>query len=58
VPVIHIEPPRPQLPIERRNFVADPRRFTGITGWQPTVDLPDGLDRTIRVALAAPAAVA
>jgi nucleoside-diphosphate-sugar epimerase len=34
-------------PIERRNFVADPSRFSAATGWRPAWSLARGIDRTI-----------
>ena len=36
-------------PIERRNFVADPSRFSAATGWLPSWSLARGIDRTIEV---------
>lgn len=32
-------------PIERRNFVADSRRFIEATGWSPAISLADGIAR-------------
>jgi nucleoside-diphosphate-sugar epimerase len=46
-PLIHVEPPAPQSPIEARNFVADCSLFTRLTGWRPRVNLIEGIDRTI-----------
>lgn len=46
VPVIHVEPPTPQSPIEARNFVADSRRFSQATGWRARYRLAEGIDRT------------
>jgi len=46
-PLVHVEPPQPQSPIESRNFVADCSLFTGLTGWRPRVNLIEGIDRTI-----------
>ena len=34
-------------PIEQRNFVADPSRFSAATGWLPSWSLTSGIDRTI-----------
>ena len=34
-------------PIEQRNFVADPSRFSAATGWLPAWSLTSGIDRTI-----------
>lgn len=47
VPLVHIEPPQPQSPIEARSFVADTSLFTELTGWRPIVSLSEGIDRTI-----------
>lgn len=47
VPVTSDETARPPSPIERRHFVADHSRFSAATGWQPKVNLRDGIDRTI-----------
>jgi nucleoside-diphosphate-sugar epimerase len=46
-PVTHIEPPKPMLPIELRNFVADSSRFSQALGWQAHVPLEQGIDLTI-----------
>jgi len=50
-PLIHVEPPQPQSPIEARNFVADCNLFVKSTGWQPRVRLAEGIDRTIEAVL-------
>lgn len=34
-------------PLEQRNFVADPSRFSAATGWLPAWSLTGGIDRTI-----------
>lgn len=47
VSVKHIDPPSPQSPIEYRNFVADSRRFTELTGWKAHYTLAEGIDQTI-----------
>jgi UDP-glucose 4-epimerase len=47
VPVKHIEPPSLQSSIEGRNFVADTRQFSLITGWYPRYSLIDGIDQTL-----------
>lgn len=47
VPVKHIEPSSIQSPIERRNFVADKRQFSLITGWHTCYSLIDGIDQTL-----------
>jgi nucleoside-diphosphate-sugar epimerase len=33
--------------IEKRNFISNIRKFVSSTGWEPTVDLQEGLDLTI-----------
>lgn len=50
-PLIHVEPPQPQSPIEARNFVADSNLFVKSTGWQARVRLAEGIDQTIEAAL-------
>ena len=47
VKVDHIHPPTGLSPIEGRNFIADPRAFTEITGWEPQYSLSEGIDRTL-----------
>jgi UDP-glucose 4-epimerase len=47
VAVTTTEPATPQSPIERRNFVGDPSRFSAATGWRPSWSLGQGIDRTI-----------
>jgi nucleoside-diphosphate-sugar epimerase len=47
VEVRRVPPPDTLSPIERRNFVADSRRFTSATGWQPRYSLSEGIDRTM-----------
>lgn len=47
VAVTSIEPPIALSAIERRHFVGDPSRFTAVTGWRPSCDLEEGIDRTI-----------
>jgi UDP-glucose 4-epimerase len=47
VPLVHVEPPTPQSPIEGRNFVADSRLFSRLTGWRARYSLAEGIDRTI-----------
>jgi UDP-glucose 4-epimerase len=46
-PVINVDPPRPPLSIETRDFIADPRRFMQATGWRARISLELGIDRTI-----------
>ncbi|MBW8001956.1 MAG: NAD-dependent epimerase/dehydratase family protein [Planctomycetes bacterium] len=48
VSVKHIEPPKPQSPIEDRNFVADITKFSQSTGWQPGHSLAEGIDKTLK----------
>ena len=45
--VVHVEPPGAVSPLDRRNFIADTRRFRNATGWEARVPLSDGIDRTI-----------
>jgi len=47
VQVDHIDPPTGLSPIEGRNFIADPRTFTEITGWQPQYSLSEGIEQTL-----------
>lgn len=47
VAIEHVAAPLPQSPIEARNFVADTRRFSELTGWRARVLLAEGIDRTI-----------
>ena len=42
VAVTTTEPATPQSPIERRNFVGDPSRFSAATGWRPSWSLSRG----------------
>ena len=46
-PVVYVEPPDSLLPIEKRNFVANPAKFASATGWAPQVSLQEGIDLTI-----------
>lgn len=47
VEVSQVDPPRPLLAIEARNYVADPTRFAQRTGWRAEIDLKTGIDRTL-----------
>lgn len=47
VPVVHVETPSTLSPIEFRNFVANSRKFSALTGWKANVDLAVGIDYTI-----------
>lgn len=47
VPVVTADAPAALSDIQRRNFVADPSRFSVATGWRPSWSLSDGIDRTI-----------
>jgi nucleoside-diphosphate-sugar epimerase len=47
VEVLETDPPFPPSPIEARHFVADPRRFSDLTGWRPRVALPEGIARAV-----------
>jgi nucleoside-diphosphate-sugar epimerase len=51
VAVLEVDPPEPQSPIEARHFVADVRRFGGLTGWSPRVSLAEGIERTVESGL-------
>lgn len=51
VDITRVVPPSPQLPIEARNFVANPFRFGQLTGWKPNVHLIEGIDRTVEALL-------
>ncbi len=51
VSVKHIEPPFVQSAIEERNFIADTRQFTLITGWQTHYSFIEGIDQTLEAAL-------
>ena len=33
--------------IDIGNYYGDYSRFAGLTGWQPTVDLKEGIERTV-----------
>lgn len=46
VDVTEIEPPDGLFSIEFRNFVADSSAFRELTGWRPTIELAEGIDRT------------
>lgn len=47
VPVLHVNPPATQSPIEGRNFIADFGRFREMTGWRPECHLAEGIARTM-----------
>ncbi len=47
VPVVTMAPPDALSDLQKRNFVADPSRFSAVTGWRPSWSLSDGIDRTI-----------
>ena len=47
VPVDHIDWPTDSLPIERRNFVADPTLMREVTGWSARTSLSEGIEQTI-----------
>jgi len=48
VEVQKIQPSAPLLPIEERNFTADSRSFSEITGWSPRTSLSEGIAKTIQ----------
>ena len=51
VEIEHVEPPAPLTPIETRNFVADSRSFSELTGWIPSTSLREGMVQTIKARL-------
>lgn len=53
VPVALVPAPRPLLPVETRQFAAEPARLAAL-GWRPRVPLAEGLSRTA-AALSLPA---
>lgn len=46
-PLVQVDPPQAQSPIEARNFVADSRLFARLTGWRARYSLAEGIDKTI-----------
>lgn len=51
VPVVHIDPPQPQSPIEARDFIANTQLFNQLTDWRALFSLAAGIDRTIEATL-------
>jgi nucleoside-diphosphate-sugar epimerase len=47
VKVNSIQPPNGLSPIEARNFIADSKSFSNITGWLPKYSLSKGISQTI-----------
>lgn len=45
--IVVCDPPEGLLPIEFRNYAADYSVFSEATGWCPTVELADGIKRTV-----------
>ena len=45
--IVHQDLPEGISPIEQRNFAADSSRFRKACGWQPAIDLREGLEKTI-----------
>lgn len=43
--VEHVEPPKGMLNIERRNFVANPSPFCGVSGWAAHVSFEEGVEK-------------
>jgi UDP-glucose 4-epimerase len=46
-----VKPPEDLSPIEERNFVADSKSFSRLTGWQPVTSLTEGIGKTIETLL-------
>ena len=46
-----VKPPEGLFPIEERNFVADSKSFSRLTGWQPVNSLSKGIEKTIETFL-------
>ena len=47
VDIKSISPPPGLSPIEERYFIANPKTFSKITGWQPKYSLSKGIDQTL-----------
>lgn len=47
VPVVNIKPPSLFSPIEFRQFIADSKTYTRLTGWRAELSLKEGIDATI-----------
>ena len=47
VSVVHVDPPSPLHPVEKRSFVVDSSKFCEATGWTSSVSLGEGIDRTL-----------
>jgi nucleoside-diphosphate-sugar epimerase len=47
VKIVHVDPLNSRSPIDDRNFVSDSSRFRMATGWLPSIQLEEGIDRTI-----------
>ncbi len=47
VSVMHVDPPSPLHPVEKRSFVVDSSKFYEATGWTSSVSLGEGIDRTL-----------
>lgn len=48
VAVEHVNPPNDLLDIDKRDLVTNPEALYGATGWRPTTDLREGIDRTVK----------
>jgi len=48
VEVTHVAWPEEDNPINKRNFIADYRKFNRATGWYPRISFEEGLRRTIK----------
>ena len=46
-----IKPPEGLSPIEERNFIANSKSFSRLTGWQPVNSLTEGIEKTIETFL-------
>jgi nucleoside-diphosphate-sugar epimerase len=56
IEIRHLLEPVDLLPIERRNFIGNARRFSGRTGWRPAFDLAAGIRDYFARALVSPMA--
>jgi UDP-glucose 4-epimerase len=47
IPVVHTKAPASANPIDARSYIVNAAAFREATGWQPTIDLKTGVDRTL-----------